>query len=371
MWQVGRFAGLLVLAFLIVSHLDSSVLAAPQASKASPPKGASSKPGAANTSPSRARGSEKSADTKTDSTDSARSGDTDTKEEDGNQPTKRLSYAEKKEATIVEAREAVKEMIRKLGKGEYLEFMHQHIPIEEYVRMLRSGEPVTIPLSAIPSLIQMSATLEKLQDGDATIDKAGRVVSFRAKEGAKVEKVIQNPYSKKAEDVPAYQGDLPEVIATALKDLKAEQYEACMSRVLPPSTIHLMKTDGRWDGMMESLSPESPMVTAMITDLMTLSKAKASIDGDTAEYRFPNVIHRVARNDVEEEDAGERIIRFSKINGAWRFFDSNVKTSEQLDAALKREVKGEIAEDQLVVEKIGSDWRLLHIPGMPRVRPLQ
>jgi hypothetical protein len=44
---------------------------------------------------------------------------------------------------------------------------------------------------------------------------------------------------------------------------------------------------------------------------------------------------------------------------------------KELDAALRREVKGEFSEDQLVVEKIGSDWRLLQVPGMPRVRPLQ
>jgi hypothetical protein len=217
----------------------------------------------------------------------------------------------------------------------------------------------------------MAATLQRLQDGDATIDPTGRVVTFKAKEDVKVVKAVENPYATKADEVPAYQGDLPDVIAAALKDLNAEKYEDCMSRLIPPSTIHMMKTDGRWDGMMESLSSDSPMIKMMISDLTELSKAEAAIDGDTAEYQLPNVIHVVGRGgDTEEEDAEDRVIRFSKINGAWRFYDSNAKTVEELDAALKREAKGEISDDQLVVEKIGSDWRLLQVPGMPRVRSL-
>jgi hypothetical protein len=380
MRRVGRFAGLMILAGLMAGFLDSLAFASPQASK-TPPKGASSKAGAAKSGSQKANTSKekdteppsdaKAAKAKAGDAETAPSDKKDADKDSGKKSTKKLSRAEKKEAAIAEARAAVKEMIRKLGKGEYQEFMHQHIPIDEYVRQLRSGQPMEIPLSAIPQLVQMATTLGQLQDGDATIDPTGRVVTFKAKEDVKIVKAIENPYSKKADDVPEYEGDLPDVIAAALKDLKAEKYEDCMSRLIPPSTIHMMKTDGRWDGMMESLSPDSPMVTTMIADLTELSKAEASMDGDTAEFRLPHVIHIVGRGgDTEEEDAEDRVIRFSKMNGAWRFFDSNAKTVEELDAALKREAKGEISEDQLVVEKIGSDWRLLQLPGMPPVRPL-
>lgn len=373
-----RFAGLLILAGLLLGTLDSSALASPQASK-TPPKGAGSKTGAERTRDQKASTSKekdtepsdtKAAKAKAGDAETAPSDKKDADKDSGRKSAKKLTRAEKKEAAIAEARAAVKEMIRKLGKGEYQEFMHQHIPIDEYVRQLRSDQPIEIPLSAIPQLVQMATTLGRLQDGDATIDPTGRVVTFTAKEDVKVVKVIENPYSKKSDDVPAYEGDLPDVIAAALKDLKAEKYEDCLSRLIPPSTIHMMKTDGRWDGMTESLSPDSSMIRTMIADLTELSKAEASIDGDTAEYRLPNIIHVVASFSDEEEEAGERVIRFSKINGAWRFFDSNAKTVEELDAALKRDAKGEISEDQLVVEKIGSDWRLLQVPGMPPVRPL-
>ncbi len=57
-----------------------------------------------------------------------------------------------------------------------------------------------------------------------------------------------------------------------------------------------------------------------------------------------------------------------KINGAWRFFDSNAKTVEELDAALKREAKGEISEDQLVVRRsaaTGGCCRFRDASGSP------
>lgn len=380
MMRSGRVAGVSILVCLLSVCLDSSAAASPQASK-TPSNGVGLKDGAAKSGSQKASTSkEKDAEPPSDTTATkAKAGDAETAPSDkqdgakdsGKKSPKKMTRAEKKEAAIAEARAAVKEMIRKLGKGEYQEFVQQHIPIDEYVRELRSGQPMKIPLSAIPQLIQMAATLERLQDGDATIDPTGRVVTFKAKEDVKVVKAIENPYSQKSDDVPAYEGDLPEVIAAALKDLKAEKYEDCLSRLIPPSTIHMMKTDGRWDGVMESLSAGSPMVKTMIADLTELSKAEASMDGDMAEFRLPGVIHVVGRRGAaEEEDAEDRVIRFSKINGAWRFYDSNSKTVEELDAALKREVKGEISEDQLVVEKIGSDWRLLRVPGMPPVRPL-
>lgn len=379
MRRVGRFAGLMILAGLLLGSLDSSAFASPQASKA-PPKGAGAKAGTEKSGSQKATTSKekdteppsdtKAAKAKAGDAETAPSDKKNAAKDDVKKSAKKMTRAEKKEAAIAEARAAVKEMIRKLGKGEYQEFMHQHIPIDEYVRQLRSGQPIEIPLSAIPQLVQMATTLGQLQDGDATIDPTGRVVTFKAKEDVKVVKAIENPYSKKSDDVPAYEGDLPDVIAAALKDLKAEKYEDCMSRLIPPSTIHMMKSDGRWDGMIESLSPDSPMVKTMIADLTELSKAEASIDGDIAEYRVPRVIHIETSYADEEEEVGDRAIRFSKINGAWRFCDSNAKTVAEMDAALKREAKGEISEDQLVVEKIGSDWRLLQVPGMPPVRPL-
>ncbi len=363
MGRVGRFAGLLILAGLLLCSLESSAFASPQASK-TPLKGAFPKDGAAKSGSQKASTSKENEETAKDS---------------GKKSAKKMTRAEKKEAAIAEARAAVKEMIRKLGKGEYQEFMHQHIPIDEYVRGLRNGRPMEIPVSAIPQMIQIAATLERLQDGEATIDPTGRVVTLTAKEESTIPKVINNPYSGEADAVSAYKGSLSDVIAAAIEDLSDQEFEKTLERLLPPSTIHMMKTDGRWDAMVASLTPESEMIMSMQAELQALLSLKPVIDGDTAEFRVPRIIHVVKNKslfegtsgDLEEEEVGERLIRFSRINGAWRFFDGNAATNVELEAALTRQAPMEISDNELVVEKIGSDWRLFAVPGMPPVRPVQ
>ena len=54
--------------------------------------------------------------------------------------------------------------------------------------------------------------------------------------------------------------------------------------------------------MMESLTSDSPMITAMIADLTAISDAEASIDSETAEYRVPKVIHVAADLKLVRED---------------------------------------------------------------------
>ncbi len=46
------------------------------------------------------------------------------------------------------------------------------------------------------------------------------------------------------------------MIAAAIEDLSDQEFEKTLERLLPPSTIHMMKTDGRWDAMVASLTPD-------------------------------------------------------------------------------------------------------------------
>lgn len=120
---------------------------------------------------------------------------------------------------------------------------------------------------------------------------------------------------------------------------------------------------------MESLSADSPTVKTMIADLTELSKTEASMDGDTAEFRLPNVIHVVVGRggDTEEEDADDRVIRFSRINGAWRFFDNNAKTVEELDAALKRDAKGRSQRISWWWKRSAATGGCCSFPACPRL----
>lgn len=280
------------------------------------------------------------------------------------QSTAGKSLKEKRdEAVKAEAKAAVAEMIRKLGKGEYVEFIHQHSPIEEYLPAFRNGRAGQVSFSALPQFLKLSETLKNMQDAEITVDRSGKVVHFVKQEELKKADRPQSRYtSAEKPTAPGYGNDLAIAIESALQDLKAEKYEVFMTRMLPKSTILMMKADDRWDGMIESLSGDSPMIARMIKDLSILTEVKPVIADGTAEFTLPNVVPMARGRKTEDVEVGKRVIRFSLVDDSWRFFDSNANTAAELDAALNRDAAGESLKSQLVLEKIGSDWRLSPMP---------
>ncbi len=280
------------------------------------------------------------------------------------QVTAKKSVREKRDDAVKEdARTAVAEMIRKLGKAEYVDFMHQHSPIDEYISAFREGRAGQVPFSALPQFVKLTEILKSMQDAEIVVDRSGKTVRFVKQEELPKADRLQSRYSSAEKPTePGYGDDLTIAIESALQDLKAGNYEVFMAGMLPQSTVLMMKTDDRWDGMVQSLSGDSTIVTRMIEDLSTLVKATPVIDGATAEFTLPNVVSITRGRRTEIAEVGERIIRFSLIEGSWRFFDSNASTANELDAALNRDATGESLKSELVLEKIGSDWRLSRMP---------
>ena len=280
------------------------------------------------------------------------------------QSSARKSLKEKREEAVkAEAKAAVAEMIRKLGKGEYVEFLHQHSPIDEYVSALRDGRAGQVPFSALPQFLKLSETLKNMQDAEITVDRSGKLVHFvKQEELTKADRPQSRYTSAEKPTEPGYGNDLTIAIDSALGDLKAEKYEVFMTRMLPQSTILMMKADDRWDGMIESLSGDSPMIVRMIDDLSMLAKTDPDIADGTAEFTLPNLVPTVRGRKTEDVEVGKRVVRFSLVEDSWRFFDSNANTAAELDAALNRDAAGELLKSQLVLEKIGSDWRLSQMP---------
>ena len=280
------------------------------------------------------------------------------------QSTARKSPKENRgEAVKAEAQAAIAEMIRKLGKGEYVEFIHQHSPIEEYVSAFRDGRAGQVPFSSLPQFLKLSETLKNMQDAEITVDRSGKVVHFVKKEELKKADRPQSRYTSAEKPTePGYGNDLTMAIESALQDLKAEKYEVFMASMLPQSTILMMKADDRWDGMIQSLTGDSPMIARMIEDLSILATAEPVIADGTAEFILPNVVPVARGRKTDDVEIGKRVIRFSLVDDSWRFFDSNANTAVELDAALNRDAAGELLRSQLVLEKIGSDWRLSQMP---------
>lgn len=267
------------------------------------------------------------------------------------------------EAVSAEAKAAVAEMIRKLSKGEYVDFLHQHAPIEEYISAFRSGRAGQVPFSALPQFLKLSETLKNMQDAEIIVDPSGRIARFvKQEELPKADRPQSRYTTAERPTEPGYGNDLKTAIEAALQDLKSENYEDFMNRMLPRSTVLMMKADDRWDGMVASFSGDSMKIERMIDDLSILAKAKPVIDDATAVFSLPNVVPVARGRTTEDVEVGKRVIKFSLVEDSWRFFDSNANTTAELDAALNRDAAGESLKSELVLEKIGSDWRLSQMP---------
>lgn len=274
------------------------------------------------------------------------------------------------EAMIKEAGEARAEIVRKLKAGQYVEFMHQHSPIDDYLRNLREGQAGRVEMRQVLGFANLATQLESLADAVVAVDTTGRVATFTKKEDFSAPPAPKGPYSESAPVPAGYGKDLMAAIKTARDDLDAERYTAFTDRMFPPSTINMMKADGRWEALQTSLSPDSPLVMKMLDDLALLKDLQPKIKDGTAEIELPNHVTFRNRREGEEVELGTRKIRFSLIDGSWRFYDATAKVSTELDAALAREPAGESATALLVLEKIGSDWRLRQMPGIrPQTRP--
>ncbi len=110
----------------------------------------------------------------------------------------------------------------------------------------------------------------------------------------------------------AYDGDLPDVIAAALK-IQGGEVRGLPESSDSSSTIHMMKTDGRWDGMMESLSADSLMVKTMMADLAEFCR-RPRLQWTVIRRSSVATCHscRGRGGDTEEEDGDDRVIRFSQ-----------------------------------------------------------
>lgn len=64
-------------------------------------------------------------------------------------------------------------MIRKLGKAEYVDFIHQHSPIDEYVSSISRGVLVG-PVGALPQFVKLTEILKSMQDAEIIVDRSGK-----------------------------------------------------------------------------------------------------------------------------------------------------------------------------------------------------
>lgn len=161
--------------------------------------------------------------------------------------------------------------------------------------------------------------------------------------------------------IDGYGSDFGAVLKKSISDLKAENYEEFLTRILPLRVLQTLTEQGTLEMAAEQYKTNPQLAKLMLADLEAIAKAPAKPAKDLIQLTL------LGRNQFE----APREIRFQLSGGSWRFFDqaTEIRTEQNLVIANAEVPRDSHAESILTFERIRDHWRLVELPyGVPRGR---
>ena len=144
----------------------------------------------------------------------------------------------------------------------------------------------------------------------------------------------------------------------AVADIEKGQIKELISNMFPPDVLPTILRNGRDDNPVPYVDKDSAVMKLMLQDLKALLTSTPLIQENVAEFTLPpvqyppNQIQQV-RPGAERYRLRDRVIRFSRINGRWRFYD---------DGSFRQSGAIEESVAFLKLERNGDSWRLAEYP---------
>lgn len=246
---------------------------------------------------------------------------------------------------------AVKDMKELLAANKYELFVTKYAPIET-VREFRSSaqrDTVTTRLAS-PALAEL---ISGLQAGNVSLDDTKQVATVRPASGGA---------SGESGATQGYGNDLKKTLAAGVADLEGDRIKEFVNKMLPPQAIRLMTNGPAGKTRLDMLSKDSLLVSRMLDDLRLLQKLTPEIKDDVAEYVvaaqiFPAPQNAQIRPNPNGLKPPGRRIRFSLIDGDWRFYAG--VSAEQVAASVS-----DSTQPSITLELVGESWRLVSLPAL-------
>lgn len=243
---------------------------------------------------------------------------------------------------------AMNRMLKLLKDGNDREFLRDFAPIEEF-RKLQAAESGSSPLPKIPSDILIPVIKGAIsQRPEMTSD--GKTASFLPATGKLIEAAWQPG--------PGYEGDVKAVIRSGISDIEKGEVRTFIRNAFPPDALQVMFTRSFENSAVPLVEKDSALITLMLRDLRDLEKKEPKVTGDVAEFSLPAIDYpkeqaQLIRPGADHYSLQPRVIRFSLINGHWRFYS---------DGTLRKSGMIEGTGTRLQLEQMGSTWRLTRYP---------
>ncbi|MCA9084084.1 MAG: hypothetical protein KDA81_08520 [Planctomycetaceae bacterium] len=277
---------------------------------------------------------------------------------------------------VPEAQQALSLMLQTLDAGDTKTFLDRFVPIKifyQYQAATKEGKP--IPKFPDQLIALLKDRIQKMQSMHGEPGWDGNSVQFLSEQDltADGERPTTGNFFAEISSVaeqPGYGDQLANVLQAAIADLSAGRSEEFALKMFPPTAVAMMKAEGRWEAAVAQLNAGSKQSTLMQQDLARLASMTPSIQGNTATFTMERLVTSFAdrRQPPVQVPDGTREIRFSLIDGHWRFYDNASQLHRQMAQAFEQEMPRlkSTDADQYALEKIDGQWRLKSLPPRPR-----
>ncbi len=215
-------------------------------------------------------------------------------------------------ADIRRVLEKMKELITAQNDRE---FLIQFGPMDE-LRKLQSAESASQPLPEIPRDSLLKA-IQAVSGGIADVGDSALLASVSSE-------IAGDSGDPQWAPGPGYDGDVSAVIAKSIAELEQGRIREFMLNMFPPDALRAMFRNGPERSFAAKADMNSALVVRTLQDLKSLAAEQPQITGDVAEFSLPAVEYTdqdvtQIRPALAQYPVPDRVIRFSKINGHWRF----------------------------------------------------
>lgn len=264
-------------------------------------------------------------------------------------------------------REDVQRAISLLDDGRLAIFLQDYLSRRDLARM--NGQIEAMAQQAQPREIeQLRENLVASLEGEISLSQDEQLaeVTYVLKAQEFIPESVPEPTAQPGGRLPSEElrelgGELPEFLTRAAALLREERLEEFIAGTYPLATLAELGMDGV-EQMAFRVRSASQMSAAMLRDLEAAAEAEGELNasGNEATVVLPPLV----------EGDPQRILKFDKVDGHWRFHDADRDIRDEYQRLLAAPLPAFTipgAEGVIRFERDGDHWR---ISEPPQDRPL-
>jgi len=262
-----------------------------------------------------------------------------------------------------------------LEGGDVVKFYEVYGPVDQFRALRDSGRLKSNPSSSPSSPDATRSLVEALKpfrNGEVRVDQEGLFARVTPPsdnpDKAAAEPELPNPLASVASPhddkvaLVGYDDDLPQVLKAGLAALESGQIESFIDHLFPAGELGRLEAHNGKTKLVARLKKQPELIEQMRRDL------KVGLEAPTQFNAAKTLASITLPPAADDPVPAPRIVKFQKVAGSWRFFDNSTPVREEMvrqSRLLPPKLSYPVSPwdvHELLLEKIGSNWRMLRMP---------